>query len=142
MGIRIREFDGGFGVFIEGSGTVSDAEYREWMTLHLTQSTERLRGYAWSLSDDSKVSGIDLTPATLERISGMCVDAANKGVNAVVAIVVPSDTPHGLSRVFEALAAYTGWTIATFRSLSDAVTWIRCSLGAGYCRELTESLEK
>ena len=141
MAMSIRDFDGGFGVFIEGSGVVSDQEYGGWMTAHLTQDADKLCGYAWALSDYSRASGLDVTPATVERVAGLCVDAANSGVNAVVAIVVPSDAAFGLSRMFEALAAYTGWTISTFRSLTDAVAWIRCRLGDQYCRELIESLD-
>ncbi len=141
MPIKIRDFDGGFGVFIEGSGVVSDAEYAGEMTAHLTDDLEKLSGYVWSLSDYSETSGIEIEPATLERVAAMCADAANQGVDAIVAVVVPSDVAYGLSRMFEALATFTGWTIRTFRDLSEAVAWIRECVGDQYCRELIESLE-
>lgn len=141
MAIQIRDFDGGFGVFIRGDGVVSDEEYADHMTVHLTEDIERLRGYVWSLSDYSNASSIEITPPTLERVAGMCADAANEGVDAVVAVVVPSDVAYGLSRMFEALATFTGWTIRTFRSLHDAADWIRMTVGDRYCSELIDSLD-
>ena len=140
MPITLRDFDGGHGVFIKGSGVITDAEYGGNMTAHLSDDIEKLRGYAWSLSDYSGATGIEISPATLERVAGLCAAASEQGVNPVVAVVVPSDVAFGLSRMFEALATFTGWRIRTFRSLDDAVQWIRESVGDTYCRDLQETV--
>ena len=141
MAIRIREFDAGFGVFIEGRGIVSDEEYAEHMTANLTEDMDKLRGYVWSLSDYSGASRIAIKPVTLARVASLSAAAAEQGVNAAVAVVVPSSVAYGLPRMFEVQASFTDWNVQTFKSLPEAVEWIRRTVGDQYCSDLIASFD-
>ena len=140
MPVTIKDYDDGYGVVICGSGIISDPD-RENILAHHAQSSEKLSRYQWTLSDFGDTEGSEITPESFKEVVRSSIDAADLGDRSVVAFVGSSDFGYGLSRLFEGLIAHTERNMEVFRRRSDAVAWIRHTVGERYCKELIESSE-
>lgn len=125
MPIEIKDMDAGRGVIIRGWGFLTDQEYKQALREHLTQTTEKLQGYYWSLSDFTAMTGTDAKTETIREVAQMCVGAAESNVNPVVAIAGTKDLAFGLSRMFEMLVSESHWQVSVFRTQEEAISWIR-----------------
>lgn len=125
MPIEIKDMDAGRGVIICGRGFLSDQEYNQALREHLSQPTEKLRGYYWSFSDFTAITGTDAKTETIREVARMCVNAAESNVDPVVAIAGTQDVAFGLSRMFEMLASDAHWQVCVFRARDEAIRWIR-----------------
>ena len=77
------------------------------------------------LSDFSDVVSLEISTGGVRELSNICLEAATRHPDPVVAIVGSQDVIFGLARMFEALSQRSPWEISVFRDRREAVDWIR-----------------
>jgi hypothetical protein len=125
MPIEIRDTDGGLGVIITGSGNITEEEYIDALTKHLTQDEEKFKQIRYSLSDYTKTLKVDVSNKALELIANYCQTVAKINPDIIVVHVTNHALVYGLAKMWEVLTNNTKWEKMVFRDRSDAEAWIR-----------------
>jgi hypothetical protein len=132
MPLEVISLDGGIGNTIVGQGKVTEQEYVEVMTKHLTQDEDKFRKYRYSLSDYTAVTGLEVPTSAIKKMMQLARVSAATNPAAIVAIVANQDLVFGLSRMSEILLDATEWEISVFRSRDEAEEWIRRRVNARF----------
>ena len=125
MPIEVRDLDEGLGIFVLGTGSVSDEEYINAHKSYLTQDNDKLKKYRYSLSDYAGVTQANTSTQAITTIANLCKKASRVNPNAVVAVVANKDLIYGLARMSQTLMDETGWEHEVFRNREDAESWIK-----------------
>ena len=125
MPIEIKDCDGGMGNMIVGQGIITDQELIDSLERHLTQDKEKFKKYKFSLSDFTAVTEMAIDSETVEFIAELSEESSKLNPDPIVAIVAIKNHIFGLSRMYETLIDKTDWEIMVFRSIREAVEWIK-----------------
>ena len=125
MPIEIKDCDGGIGNLIVGRMIVTDQEYIESLTRHLTQDKEKFSKYRYSLTDLTAATKLNISNETVNIIAQLCIEASKVNPNPIVAIVANDDLIYGLSRMYQSLVDMTEWETMVFRSRNESEEWIK-----------------
>ncbi len=123
MPVTISITDGGC-VSLVGSGRVTGDELVSAALDFFGSQFEAFRGCRAWLSNFMDVEPIELETSHLRRIAQLCEAIAGHNPNLQVAIVANDDHAFGLARMFEALAAETGWSFRVLRSADQVEAWL------------------
>ena len=124
MPVDIVDLDSGLGCLITGSGNVTDHEYVSTLQKHLSQSSEKIQNYKYTLTDFGEVEGLDVSAKSISDIANKCTDIATILPDTLVALIAKDDLAYGLSRMWQMMAAGTTWEIMVFRDKEKAKYWI------------------
>lgn len=125
MPIEISDVDAGLGNIITATGVIPEERYLETLRAFLTQDPEKFAKYRFSLANYCGLAGADFSNDTIQMIADMCIAAAEKNPDIVVATVADNDLAFGLARMWEMLSDSTSWEIHVFRRLEQARAWIK-----------------
>jgi hypothetical protein len=87
MPINIKECDGGIGFIIESRGTVTDQELIDSLGRHLAKDKDKFKTYKYILIDQTALTTLDISEATIDHIFGLFADVSSINPDAIVAMV-------------------------------------------------------
>jgi hypothetical protein len=123
MGFDTTYIEDGLGLQFAGIGVLTGREVLDCnhALLETPESLSALE-YAIVLLDD--VTSFPATTNEIHELVDVHVQLSRVNPSMLVAIVAPSDFLFGMARMWETLAAETGWSTAIFRSRQEADAWI------------------
>jgi hypothetical protein len=101
---------------------------KELISVHdqLLSSPDLLKPVKYALVDEVGVESIDIAIADLQQIAEQDKQLKDLFIpHLPVAIAATRDLQYGLARMWEVLAADTGWEVMVFRTLPEAAGWIQ-----------------
>ncbi len=125
MPIEMKDADNGLGVIFTGRGVITENEYAESYTKHLTQDREKFKNYRYGLNDWTAVTKVEVSTQAIDEIARLCNEALKINPHPVVAHVADKNITFGLSRMWEMLLGVTKWETMVFRSRDEAEAWIK-----------------
>lgn len=125
MSIQITDLDGGIGVLIVGQGIVTDEEYVQAFTKHLTQDAEKFKKYRYSLSDYTAVDKALISSEAIQKIAKLSLKASAINPQLIIATASRQDLIYGLSRMSQLLTDRAGWLHSIFRKREEAESWLK-----------------
>ena len=132
MPILVIDVNGGVGVSITFWGVVTDKEYVDALTKHLTQDNYKFRKYRYCLSDWTKASKVEISSKAIKLIALLSKRAAMVNPDVVIATVADQDIVFGLSRMAQTLRDGANWENEVFRNRQDAETWMKARVKQKY----------
>jgi hypothetical protein len=132
MPIEMRDLNGGLGVFFAGRGVITEKEYVDAFTKHLTQDDHKLRKYRYCFSDWTAVSKAEISTKAVNLIASLSISAAMVNPDVVLASVADQDSMYGLTRMAQTLRDKTNWENEVFRNRQDAEAWIKARVKEKY----------
>ena len=124
MPILVRDLNNGLGVSMTGWGDVTEKEYIDTFTKHLTQDKYKLKKYRYCIADWTAVSKMDIPTKAVQFIAGLSKSASLVNPDVVIATVADQDAMFALSRMAQTLRDGTDWENEVFRDRQDAEAWI------------------
>ena len=132
MPIEIRDVSDGLGVLITGRGLITEKEYVDVLTKHLTQDSHKLKKYRYCFADWTAVSKAEISTKAINLIASLNISAGRVNPNVILASVADQDSMYGLSRMAQTLREKTDWENEVFRNRQDAEAWIKARLEEKY----------
>jgi hypothetical protein len=132
MPIERRDVSDGLGVLITGRGLITEKEYVDVFTKHLTQDSHKLKKCRYCFSDWTAVSKSDISTKAINLIASLNISAGRVNPNVILASVADQDNMFGLSRMAQTLRDKTDWENEVFRKIQDAEAWIKARLEEKY----------
>ena len=132
MPIEIRDVSDGLGVLFTGRGLITEKEYVDVFTKHLTQDSHKLKKYRYCFSDWTAVSKSYISTKAMNLIASLNISAGRVNPNVILASVADQDSMYGLSRMAQTLRNKTDWENEVFRNRQDAEAWIKARLEEKY----------
>lgn len=124
MSLEVIDVNEGLGNLIIGKGILTEKEYLETLTRHLTQDENKFKKYRFSLNDYTLVNKVEVQTSAIQMISSKCIAAAKINPDVIMAIIADTDLLFGLARMAEVLMDETLWEIQVFRDKTEAIDWI------------------
>ena len=124
MPILARDVNGGLGVSITGWEVVTEKEYVDGFTKHLTQEPHKLIKYRYCIADWTKVTKVEIPTVAIKFIARLSRKATKVNPYVIIASVADQDIMYGLSRMAQTLRDDTAWENGVFRNSQDAEAWI------------------
>lgn len=120
----VMEFvEDGQGVLFTGAGELTGRELIESKQA-LLRTPERVRPLEFAIVMLDDVTSLPATTHEIRELAGVDVEISRINPSIMVAVVAPSDHLFGMARMWETLAAETGWSTAIFRTRQEADAWI------------------
>ena len=132
MPILVRDLNDGVGVSITGWGVITEKEYVDALTKHLTQDSHKFKKYRYCLADWTVVSKVEIPTKAIKLIALLSKRAAIVNPDVVIATVADQDIMYALSRMAQTLRDEMNWENEVFRKRQDAKTWIRARVKQKY----------
>ena len=76
MPMETKDLDGGVGVLISASGLVTETEYLDALTKHLTQDEEKFKKYRYTLCDYTAITDVEVSADAIRRVAELSKTAA------------------------------------------------------------------
>ncbi len=90
---------------------------------------DEIRKWRYTLVDLTAVESMDINYNDISRVvTQNATIAANALPGVLLAVASPRDHGYALSRMWEALVERVGWETMTFRSVTEAESWIQTRL--------------
>ena len=125
MPIETKEMDGGLGLEILGSGTITNDEFLGFYRALLADDGAGLAGYRFSITDWTRVETAELSAASIARVTRLLVEASSVAPRSIVAIVADREATFGIARMAELLMDQAAWNTRAFRTRDEAAAWVR-----------------
>ena len=125
MPIVINDLNGGLGNIILGIGKITEEEFLQVFTEHLTQDPEKFKKYRFSLIDWTAALRSDISTEAIKKTAEECLRASRVNPNIVVAEVADDNFIYGMIRMSQSLRSDGNWENEAFRSRVQAEAWIR-----------------
>ena len=125
MHIEMRDLKDGVGLSITVRGVITEKEYLNAFSKHLTQDKHKLKKYRYCLSDWTAVTKEEIPTQAIEQIAKLCKSAALVNPDVVNATVADQDIIFGLARMAQTLRDGTNWENEIFRNRQDAEAWLK-----------------
>ena len=131
MTITLEDCDHGIGLIIESQGTVTDQELVDSFERYLTRDKEKFKAYKYILIDQTALTALDISDATIDHISGLLSDVSSINPDSVVAMVTyvsygaNIDLVKRMSQMRKLFMNPTCWESLQFKTRPQAVTWIK-----------------
>ncbi len=93
------------------------------------ESVDTIKKIQFILFNFLETTSTTVSPEEFRILINKDRDAAKINSKIVVAVVGPTDLIFGLSRMYEMLADELPWKQSTFRTLSEAKSWIKQKTG-------------
>jgi hypothetical protein len=126
--VSIKIADGGLGVVLIAQGDLSMQDVLDANLDFFNQYAQEFLSCRYWLADYSQVENSDADFTQTQRLSSIHLNASKLNPQLVVAVYGAKDFVFGMARMWEMLAAATGWQIGVFRSAEEANAWIRSSV--------------
>lgn len=128
MPIQVRELDGGAGIEVVATGTVSGAEI---IAAHDEIYSDRnLRRQRYQIVDRSHCAAYRVSADEVREIARLDGAAANVNPGIVIAVVSGDDVQFGVSRMWQAYAEAGDFVTQVFRDRAAAERWVQEQLAA------------
>jgi hypothetical protein len=124
MPVDVQMLSDGLGWVASCRGTVTGDEFIQ-RTEKLLRSPDRLQKLRYAILDLTDASFFDFSASQEQCVADQAQQLAVLLPSFVHAVILTSDLPFGISRMWEALCQQPGWSTRTFRSRSEANTWVR-----------------
>jgi hypothetical protein len=131
MPITIKECDDGIGLIIESRGTVTDQELIDSLERYLTKDKEKFKTYKYILIDQTALTTLDISDATIDHISGLFADVSSINPDSIVAMVAyvsygaNIDLINRISQMRKLFINQSCWESLQFKTRPQAVRWIK-----------------
>lgn len=125
MCVEIRDSDNGLGNIIIGREIVKEEELFDALKKHLTQDSDQLKKYKYSLTDYTGGTKFEVSTQKVEQIAKFCESSYIANSKAIVAVAAKQDFMFGMTRMWEMLSDGTNWEIMVFRNREEAEAWIK-----------------
>jgi len=114
----------GTGILRTGRGLVTGADLlaADSELLHATE--KELQQIRYGLVDFSEVTELRVTSDDVRLLARLAERLSELNTEFIAAIVAPRDDSFGLSRMWQVLAEYTGWSSHVFRDRAGAIAWL------------------
>jgi hypothetical protein len=132
MPILLRDLAGGLGVSFTGYGVITEEEYVDALTKHLTQDSHKLKKYRYCLADWTVVTKMDIPTIAVKRMASLNKSATIVNPDVIIATVADQDSLFALSRMAQTLKDGSDWENEVFRKRQDAEAWIKQRVKAKY----------
>ncbi|MFC1844448.1 hypothetical protein ACFLZ5_06615 [Thermodesulfobacteriota bacterium] len=132
MPILVRDVNGGLGVSILGWGEVTEKEYVDAFTKHLTQDSHKLIKYRYCIADWMTVTKVEIPTVAIKLIARLSKNAATVNPDVIIATVADQDIMYGLSRMAQTLRDDAEWENEVFRNRQEAEAWITARVKQKY----------
>jgi hypothetical protein len=125
MPIAKADTDAGLGCVFTVDGALEDREYRDCLHEHLTDPTDRLLAYRYTIFDLEGLGELRVKTATIRTVATFAVGASKRNPDAVVAFVTPEKSIYGLYRLFDLSMGDDAWETNAFENRHTADAWVR-----------------
>lgn len=137
MPIDITYRDDG-GVVLKGRGVLSGDDVSKANKV-LYETPDKIRALAYQLCDYSETEGLEMTSEWVARLAAEDKRAAGLNPSMLIAVVGKTELAYGLLRMWQVYAEPPALKTAVFRSVREAMDWIRDGLAMTQARPLPGS---
>ena len=125
MPIEIEGRQDGAGVIYHCRGVVTIDDFFQ-AGLSFLAHPEEIKKWRYGIVDLTLVEAMDISSADISAVVEQNKRIAQHALpSPLLAVASPRDLGYGLARMWEAMMDQVGWETATFRSRSEADTWIQ-----------------
>lgn len=124
-------WDGPHAVRLVASGVLTGDDLLAANKAFFGEHLERFASARTWLSDYTNCTVGELPTAALHEVADISVRVAKVNPDLIVALAMPADLLFGLGRMWDGLAAQTGWRTGVFRTLAEARAWLASEVPRG-----------
>lgn len=121
-GVSADLVDAGEGILWRAFGRVPGDELAGAFSRLIHDQRRAVEGARYWVSDYTGLDGSDVLAGHARRIADDALSVRNAGL--LMAQLCPTDLEFGMTRMWEALAADTGWIMGVFRTPPDLEAWL------------------